>query len=115
MFQKTIEAIISEGVKGLEALKRQAAEKAVEAQAHVQRCQSEIQSLVNLGKQVPEKVFDRYGHVLVGTFEHCNKSPAGLYAVLRTSQAETQLRGLMGSEDIGPGRYRAIVLLEKLS
>lgn len=115
MFQKTIEAIISEGVKGLEALKKGAADKAAEAAAQVQRCQSEIQSLVNLGKQVPEKVFDRYGHVLIGTFEHQSQSLSGLYAELRTNQAITQLKGLMGSEDLKPGKYRAIVLLEKLS
>lgn len=115
MFQKTIEAIISEGVKGLEALKKQAVDKGIEAAAHVQRCQSEIQSLVNLGKQVPEKVFDRYGHVLIGTIEQYGNSPVGLDAILQTSFGHTNLRGLMGSEDLKPGKYRVIVLLEKLS
>jgi hypothetical protein len=115
MFQKTIESIISEGVKGLEALKKAAADKGAEAAAQVQRCQSEIQSLVNLGKQVPDKVFDRYGHVLIGTFEQYNQSSSGLYAVLQIGQSQTQLKGLMGSEDLKPGKYRAIVLLEKLS
>lgn len=115
MFQKTIEAIISQGIKGLEALKKEAASTATEAQEQVQRCQSEIQSLVNLGKQVPEKVFDRYGHVLIGTFEHDRQSSEGLYAVLQTHYAQTQLKGLMGSEDLKPGKYRAIVLLEKIS
>lgn len=115
MFQKSIEAIIAQGVRGLEALKKEAAATATEAQEQVQRCQSEIQTLVNLGKQVPEKVFDRYGCVLIGTFDHYNQSPSGMYASLRMSNSEVQLRGLMGPEDLKPGKYRAIVLLEKIS
>ena len=115
MFQKSIEAIIAQDVKGLEALKREAAATATEAQEQVQRSQSEIQALVNLGKQVPEKVFDRYGNVLIGTFVQTARTLGGLYASIRLASVECQLRGLMGSEDIKPGKYRAIVLLEKLS
>ena len=114
MFQKSIEAIIANGVRDLEALKRQAAACAVEAQAQVQRTQSEIQALVNLGKQVPEKVFDRYSNVLVSTIEQ-HVDDRNFFAEVRISSATGHLRGLMGDEKLKAGKYRVIVLLEPIS
>lgn len=113
MFQKSIEAIIAQGVKDLEALSRQAAETVVEAGATVSRCRSEIQSLVTLSKQVPEKVFDRYSHVLTGTFR-TNEASAP-YMELRVGGANTSLQGLMGKQELKGGTYRVIVLLEPIS
>lgn len=115
MFQKSIETIIAQGVKELEALSKQAADKAVEAKAAVSRCQSEVQALVNLAKQVPEKVFDRYSNVLVGTVQQYGESPSGLYASIRISTSDAQLHGLMGPNDLKAGKYRVIVLLEPIS
>jgi hypothetical protein len=114
VFQKSIEAIIAQGVRGLEALKKEAAATAVEAQAQVTRSQSEIQSLVNLAKQVPEKVFDRYCNVLVSTMELYNADPhfSGYVAI---NNCQGQLRGLMGDEKLKQGKYRVTVLLEPLS
>jgi hypothetical protein len=115
MFQKSIEAIIAQGIREIEALKKQAAETASEAVSRVERTRDEIQSLVDLAKQVPDKVFDRYSNVLVGTFEEYHESPQGLYAHIRLASCETQLRGLMGDERIKQGKYRVIVLLEPIS
>lgn len=114
MFQKSIEAIIAQGIKGLESLKKEAAATSVQAQAEVQRCQSEIQTLVNLGKQVPEKVFDRYSSVLVSTIES-RQDWENFYGEIRLGSASGQLRGLMGNEILKMGRYRVIVLLEPIS
>lgn len=115
MFQKSIEAAIADGIKGLEFLKKQVEGTAVEAKAQVARCQSEIQSLVSLAKQVPEKVFDRYSNVLVGTIEEYTENRSNLYAELRLNSGQTQLRGLMGDEKVKCGKYRVIVLLEPIS
>jgi hypothetical protein len=115
MFQKSIEAIIAQGVKDLEAVVKQTRQAADDAKIRVSQCQSEIQSLVNLAKQVPEKVFDRYSNVLVGTVNQYGESPTGLYASIRLSTSEAQLQGLMGSEDLKRGKYRVIVLLEQIS
>jgi hypothetical protein len=115
MFQKSIEAIIAQGIKDLEAVVKSTRQAADEAKVKVSQCQSEIQSLVNLAKQVPEKVFDRYSNVLVGTVEQYGQSPSGMYARLQLSHNEAQLHGLMGSQDIKAGKYRVIVLLEPLS
>lgn len=114
MFQKSIEAIIAQGIKGLEGLKKEAAATAVEAQAQVQRCQSEIQSLVTLAKQVPEKVFDRYSNVLVTTVD-MNPDENLNWAEIRINSSAGQLRGLMGNEVVKRGKYRVIVLLEPIS
>lgn len=115
MFQKSIEAVIAQGVKDLEAMAKQARQAGDEARIRVSQCQSEVQSLVNLAKQVPEKVFDRYSNVLVGTIDQRGQSPSGMYAWLRLSTSDAQLQGLMGPEDLKPGKYRVIVLLEPIS
>ena len=115
MFQKSIEAIIAQGVKGLEGLKKEINGCVVEAQEQVQRSQSEIQSLVNLAKQVPEKVFDRYSHVLISTTLQTGGQSAPFYGEIRIAESGGQLRGLMGNESIKAGKYRVIVLLEPLS
>ncbi len=114
MFQKSIETVIAQGVKGLEALKREAAETAVEAQKQVQRCQSEIQALANLAKQVPEKVFDRYSNVMISTMEIQQENPHA-FGEIRISGYSGELRGLMGNEIAKKGKYRVIVLLEPIS
>lgn len=116
MFQKSVEAIIAQGVKDLEASKRSIQTAVEGAGIKISQCQSEIQSLVTLAKQVPEKVFDRYSNILVGTTHHRESSPSGLYAELRLSCGEgTSLQGLMGPEDLKPGKYRVIVLLERIA
>lgn len=112
MFQKSIEAIIAQGVKDLEGLTKQTRQAADEAKIKVSQCQSEIQSLVNLAKQVPEKVFDRYSSVLVSTIEVHHPQP---YAEIRIATSAVVLRGLMGDEVVKGGRYRVIVLLEPIS
>ena len=114
MFQKSIESIIAQGVKDLEAVVKQTRQAADDAKTKVSQCQSEIQSLVTLAKQVPEKVFDRYSQVMTGTLllgSEYNQT----YSFLRLNDAETSLRGIMGDEKVRPGKYRVIVLLEPIS
>lgn len=115
MFQKSIESIIAQGVKDLEAVVKQTRQAADEAKIKVSQCQSEIQSLVTLSKQVPEKVFDRYSNVLVGTIEEYSDGNSNLYAELCLNSGQTSLRGLMGDEKFRRGKYRVIVLLEPIS
>jgi len=116
MFQKSIEAIIAQGVKDLEAVVKSTRQAADEAKIKVSQCQSEIQSLINLAKQVPEKVFDRYSHVMVGTLEETYHTvPEGLSAYLRYGSGEAQLRGIMGNEKLKAGKYRLIVLVEPIA
>jgi hypothetical protein len=114
LFQKSIEAIIAQGVQDLEYTQKSIQQASDEAKVKVSQCQSEIQALVTLSKQVPDKVFDRYSNVLVGTIEQYVE-PSELYATMRLASGETQLRGLMGNEKIPKGKYRVIVLLEPIS
>jgi len=113
MFQKSIEAIIAQGVKNLEGLKKSCELAAAEAAQEVRKRQSEIQALVNLGRQVPEKVFDRYSNVQVCTINiNDGTYPGSNYITLGSTQAH--LAGLMGDESMKPGKYRVIVLLEPI-
>lgn len=115
MFQKSIEAIIAQGVKDLEAVVKSTRQAADDAKVRVSQCQSEIQSLVNLAKQVPEKVFDRYSNVLVGTIEEYSDSLNSFNCDFRLGSNWTQLRGVMGNESLKRGKYRVITLLEPIS
>lgn len=112
MFQKSIETIIAQGVRELEGLKKSCEMAAAEAANEVRKRQSEIQTLVNLAKQVPEKVFDRYTSVQVGMININDNYPGSNYITIGSCQA--QLAGLMGNEGLKPGRYRVIVLLEPI-
>ena len=115
MFQKSIEAIIAQGIKDLEAVVKSTRQAADDAKVKVSQCQSEIQSLVNLAKQVPEKVFDRYSNVLVGTVQEYAENQSGLYAEFRLGTGMAHLQGLMGNDSLKRGKYRVIVLLEPIS
>jgi len=115
VFQKSIEAIIAQGVKDLEAVVKSTRQAADDAKVRVSQCQSEIQSLVNLAKQVPEKVFDRYSNVLVGTIEEYSDSPNSFNCDFRLGSNWIQLRGVMGNESLKRGKYRVITLLEPIS
>ena len=114
MFNKSIEAIIAQGTKDLEGLVAQTRRAVDEARAKVSQCQSEIQSLVNLAKQVPEKVFDRYSTVLVATVESYGESTFS-YAQIQLGSSGAPLRGIWGGEKFEKGKYRVIVLLEPIS
>lgn len=115
MFKKSIEAIIADGVKELEEIAKRAENNGVQAAEQVARCKSEIETLVNLAKDVPEKVFDRHSNVLVSTLDLSQGSSGSMWAEIRLNGLCTQLRGLMGDEKIKPGKYRVIVLLEPIS
>jgi hypothetical protein len=114
MFQKSIEAIIANGVKDLDAVVNRTRQAADDAKIKVSQCQSEIQTLVNLAKNVPEKVFDRYSQVFVSTLELYNEEPMSQgYVTINNCQGH--LRGMMGDERLRKGRYRLIVLMEPIS
>lgn len=115
MFRKSIEAIIAQGVIDLEAMQKGLQATVVESQKKIQQCQSEIQSLVTLAGQVPEKVFDRYSNVLVGTIEEHCEGNSNLYAEFRLNSGQASLHGIMGNEKFKKGKYRVIVLLEPIS
>jgi len=115
MLKKSIEAIIANGIAELDELAKRAERKGAEAAVQVARCKSEIQTLVSLAKDVPQKVFDRHSNVLVTTIELGNGASGTIWSEIRLNGTCTQLRGLMGDEQIRPGKYRVVVLLEPIS
>ncbi len=115
MLKKSIEAIIADGAANLEELAERVRMNAIGAAKEVERCKSEMQTLVSLAKDVPEKVFDRHSNVLVSTMEIGGGSSGSMWAEVRLNGVCAPLRGLMGGEHVKPGKYRVIVLLEPLS
>jgi hypothetical protein len=115
MFKKSIEAIIADGKRDLEFLSEQAASKALEAKSAVIRCTQEIEAMVQLAKDVPEKVFDRYSHVLVAVGDIYSTGNFGRPTYVDIGGTHLQLRGLMGQEQVKTGKYRVIVMLEPIS
>ena len=113
MFKKSIEAIIAAGQKNLEELTRQTEVAALRAKDEVKRCSDEINGLVALSKDVPEKIFDRYSTVLTAVGPIYG-NPHSSHSI-RISGSELQLRGLMGDESVKPGNYRILVLVEPIS
>lgn len=114
MFQKAIEAVIEDGKKSLQAMADSVERLSAEAKKEIDRRSVEIEGLVTLAKDVPEKVFDRYSNVMVSVVEVVY--PEAHYTKeIRIGGAQAQLQGIMGDEDLKIGKYRVIVLLEPLS
>lgn len=113
MFKKSIEAIIEDGKKHLESLASGVETNAFLAKREIARCSDEISGLVQLAKDVPEKIFDRYSTVLTAIGEIYGQSTG--YHSIRIGGTDLQLRGLMGSESLKPGKYRIVVLVEPIS
>ena len=114
MFQKSIEAVVEAGVKRLGELSRSVRNNADEADEELKRCRVEIEGLVAIAKEIPDKMFARYANVLVATAE-VDEKYGGQYPRIRiNSHCESELRGVMGGERIKDGKYRVIVLLEPI-
>lgn len=112
MFKKSIEAVIADGLQKMDHRSEVIQQVAKEARENVQKCRSEINSLVTLAQQVPEKVFDRYSNVLVSTIQ-IQSEHSGVQLQIGIDNAH--LRGVMGPEVPPKGKYRVIVLLEPIS
>lgn len=115
MFRKSIEATIEAGLSRIEELKKTCLSQADEAVRQVERTKQEIAGLVILAKEVPEKVFDRYAHVLVGGFSiHPQFGGTNLQFTLQGAGIYASMHGIMGSESLKPGKYRVVTLLERV-
>jgi|SRR6185369_1019046 len=115
MLKKSIEAIIADATVDLNEIAERAKKSGERAAERVTLCKSEIQTLVSLAKDVPEKVFDRHSNVLVSTIEVRSNESGSIWSEIRLNGSVVQLRGLMGGEQIKSGKYRVIVLLEPIS
>lgn len=114
MFKKSIEAIIEAGLKEMEDKKQGIEGYARSAGEIIVRCESELRTLVQLAKDVPEKIFDRYSSVMVSSVEVHSNDSCSPRIQFGYARGPFELRGLMGEEQIKPGKYRVVVLLEKL-
>lgn len=119
MFKESIQSVIAAGTKHLEDLQRGCDEKSKEAAATVAKAKSEIAGLVTLAKEVPEKVFDRYSNVLVTELRlpfyngGSNPSPHSFELTI-DGMERVRLNGILGDTALKNGKYRAIVLLERV-
>lgn len=114
MFKKSIEAIVSRGHQDLSDQVERISFLAREAQKEVENCRGEVAALVQLAKDVPEKTFDRYSSVMVSSVEVAPNDSSYPRIQFGHARGPFDLRGLMGDEQIKPGKYRVVVLLERL-
>jgi len=117
MFKKAIESVILDGEKRLEELKSTAKNLALQAQEEVDKRKSEIRGLMDLAKNVPENVFGRFETILIGQFDVARGGENGFnlgYSELRMGPACVNLADLQGNHSFSEGKYRAVVLFEKI-
>lgn len=112
MFKKSVEKVIEEGLQSLNERVRDIRREQASAEEAVARCKAEIQNLTELAKEVNDKLFDRYTSVSAVTLlkRHAWSAPA----TLDLGDGMQPLRPVMGQEHLPPGKYRAIVLFERL-
>lgn len=115
MFKKAIEAVVKDGIEELRQMEENS-KRAIERAAEIVATRkSEIEALVVLAKEVPEKVFDRYSNILICEFPLHSQNAGRMGDIgLRLNGYHACLHGIMGPDDFKPGKYRAVVLLERM-
>ena len=116
MFRKAIEAIIQDGQKRLQELRASVQSASEAAKAEVEKRQREVEVLVDLSKNVPENVFGRFSNIMIGEFnvDPQDQASFGSASLDINHMTSCSLSGISGSATYPPGRYRAVVLLERI-
>lgn len=112
---KSLKAIIDEGVKDLKELAEFSIKREEKARAVVDRCKADMTALVRFAEDLPQAMLDRMSLVMTTDFDFPSNSGSGSWSMLEIDGQRQSLRGMFGSsEGKLKGKYRAIVILSKV-
>jgi len=108
---ETFRRIITEGEERLEVEKEKIRSSSKSASEIVERAKQDMAALSKFAEDLPNRMMDKFSHVLTGDLHVGSPST---YAHLEFCGGRTDLRGLWGINDLKPGKYRAIVIIQKI-
>jgi len=113
MIEKAVKAVIDRGIAELQTLMRSAESASSDAQEVVKRCKDEICSLIKITEDLPKSVFSNYLSVSVSTLRVQNEGRSNGMELSYEGQY-AKLTPITGSETLRRGKYRAILLIERV-
>lgn len=116
MLDKAIKAVIESGRQELERLLARTAATAREAGEQVERAKADINGLAKMAEDVSAKALERFQGILTTEFVvYDSPSSENPSLVLQVGHGGHHLlRGMLGADKIEHGKYRALVLIERI-
>ncbi len=111
---KSLKAIIDEGMKDLEGLEASIKADVGSAMGVVGKCKADMAALANFAEDLPQKMLDKMSLVMTTDFDFGQGHGRGSWSSLEIGGQRQGLRGMLGSEEKIQGKYRAIVILSKV-
>lgn len=108
----TLNRIIAEGKNELERMLELSKSREDRAKEIIERCKRDMASVVQFAEDLPQKALEKFSIVLTTEFNFHNQGLG--YGQLQFEGASQSLHGLFGKREPLTGKYRAIVLLEKI-
>jgi len=113
MFKEAIERLVANGEARMKDLQCSISNQADEAKREVARVSRDVGAIVKMAHDIPEKAFERFSHIMVTEFQIHQLRQA--WFALRVPEGDFQLRGFLGHESLTEGKYRAVVMLERIA
>jgi len=107
-----LKRIIEEGKSELENIGKHIESRGESAQRVIERCKRDMAGVTKFAEDLPQKALEKFSIVLTTEFDFHNQSLG--YGQLQFEGASQTLHGLFGRREPLTGKYRAIVLLEKI-
>lgn len=112
---KSLKAIIDQGVEELTELAERSVNREKRAQEVIARCKADMTALVRFAEDLPQAMLDKMSVVMTADFVFDGNYGAGAYDSLEIRSQRQGLRGAFGlSNEKLSGKYRAIVILSKV-
>lgn len=116
MIEKAIKGIVDAGRAELVRLQADVQGVGKRAQAEVARAEAEIAGLIKLAADVNVNTLERFQGLLITEFPvYRRENATNPYLALQVDHGGYhQLRGVVGPELLEPGKYRALLLIERV-
>ena len=116
MIEKAIKGIVDAGSAELIRLQEDVQGVGKRAAAEVARAQAEIAGLIKLAEDVDVKTLERFQGLLTTEFQVYRREHGTnpFFSLQVDNSGHYQLRGVVGPELLEPGKYRALLLIERV-
>lgn len=108
----TLKRIIEEGKTDLENIAKLIESRRESAQKVIERCKRDMAGVTQFAEDLPQKVLEKFSVVMTAEFDFHNQGLG--YGQLQFEGQSQTLHGLFGRREAITGKYRAIVILEKI-
>lgn len=110
---ETLKRIANEAAENLKRCGEEIDRQARASGALVLEAERNLNAVVAVAKDIPDKLLSKFSYVMAGKFEAHEENTKILWANLQMNSFGAQLHGIFGAE-LPKGEYRIVVLLERV-